>query len=323
MRNHAAVGTRARAPLGSSKNKSVSAPPVAKLKVKKRDIDWAVYNNELVNRGRVFSVVLDLATLPGWILSTGRPGRPPYSVEAINACHQYKALMHLTLRSTEGALRDLFRLAGLDESLVPDFSTLCSRRGDVKLNPPKIKPGGVLLIDGSGISYRAKGPWAQQKYGTQRRRYVRLTLTVDADSGAITAAAVTPEEGEGTGEVSQVPALLEPQAPAALVGDGAYDTREVYEYCHQHGIRLVTPPRCTAVLGLHPDRDQVIRQVQRLGSKTWKEKSGYHCRSWVESAIGALKQTLGDVTSAHTFSGAQADVISRINVYNRWLATAA
>jgi len=133
---------------------------------------------------------------------------------------------------------------------------------------------------------------------------------------------VTPEEGEGTGEVSQVEQLLDGQDPSGLAADSAYDTRDVYRYCAEHQIRLVTPPKSNAVYGLHPDRDLVIRQIKRLGMKNWKEKSGYHCRSWVESTIGALKQTLGDVTSAHTFEGAQADVFSRINTYNRWLTTA-
>jgi hypothetical protein len=288
----------------------------------------------------VFDLVLDTESLAEWKVHTGRRGQPAFSHAAINACYQLRAMLHLTFRSTEGFMAGLFALADVDPGLAPDFSTLCKRRGDVSFAAPQVEPGGVWLIDGTGISFSSKGHWASKKYGAPRRRFVRVTLTTDATSGAITGVSVTKEEGPGTGEVSQVPELLpaagEP-GPAVLIGDGVYDTAGVYATCRERGVRLITPPRITAQPGLDPDRDAVLRQVGRLGpssrrakrqlrcrrSKHWKRRTGYHLRSRVEASIGALKETLGDTTRAHTHQGAEAEVIARVNAYNRWMGAAA
>lgn len=315
----------ARAPLAPSPTPRVSTPAVTKVEVARKEINWAKYNNDLVARGNVFTLVFDTLSLSEWKPKTGKRGQPAYSAAVINICYQLRATLHLTLRATEGFLVGLFEREGLGSSLVPDFSTLCKRRGDVTLARIKLTPGGAWLIDGTGISYHAKGYWASKKYGRGDRRFVRVTLTTDAATGIITGISVTRERGEGTGEPTQVPTIFaaSPVLPAVLIGDGAYDTRAVYETCRQHDIRLITPPKITAIQGLHPDRDVTIRQVGRLGMKTWKQRTGYHVRSLVESTNGALKQTLGDTTKAHTFEGARADVLARTNVYNRWLVQAA
>jgi hypothetical protein len=318
----------ARAPLGPSGKPAPHVASVTKVEATRPKRDWAAYNNELVARGNVFDIVIDTHIIDEWRVQSGKRGQPAYSSGAINACYQLRAVLKLTFRATEGFMAGLFKLAGLPPALVPDFSTLCKRRGDVVFKKIDLGPGRVGLIDGTGFGFRSKGPWVMDKYrrkhrkAPDRRRFIRLTCTVDADTGVITATAITPDEGEGTGEVSQVPGLLCGLGLSTLIGDGAYDTQGVYAACQAQGSRLITPPRITAQPGLHPDRDVVLHQVGRLGLKEWKKRSGYHSRSWVESAFGAVKTTLGDITAAHTFEGARADVVARLNVYNRWVAPA-
>ena len=316
--------TLARAPLAPPPKRVPRTPGVTSVAVSRPKRDWAAYNNELVRRGNVFDIVVDKSTLGDWKPRTGRRGQPKFSTGAIEACYMLRAALRLNLRATEGFLMGLFERVGVDPALVPDFSTLSRRRGDVQLRPVKLEPGGVWLIDGTGIAYHSKGGYARAKYGNPKREFVRVTLTTDAATGAITGAQVTPECGPGTGEVSQVHYLLcgPNGAPEVLIGDGAYDTGGVWEECESRGVRLVTPPRITATPGLHPDRDVVLTQVGRLGYRTWKQRSGYHTRSLVESTNGALKSTTGDTTRALTHKGAQADIYSRINLYNRWLGVA-
>ena len=320
--------TTAPAPLGPSNTKQVTATATVSHKVSRPRRDWAAYNDGLVARGgRVLDVMIDTETLANWKVRTGRRGRPAFSAAAITACYTLKAALGLPLRATEGFLRRLFTDLGLDASLTPDFSTLCKRRGEVKLlDPPKV--GSVVLIDGTGVSYRGAGSWMCHKYRDGKfppRRFARVTLTVDAASGSVTAMAVTSDKGPGTGEASQFADLAQANADAGaqtIIGDGAYDTAGCYTAAQAAGVELVCPTKVNAAYGLHPDRDVTLRRIQRLGHAGWKRKSGYHTRSLVEADIGALKACFGDQTRATTLAGARADIVGRANVHNLWRTAA-
>ena len=179
--------------------------------------------------------------------------------------------------------------------------------------------GGVILIDGTGVQLRFRHEWARVKYNHHgRHRFVRVTATCDAKTGVWSAAAVTSDRGDGAGEVSQVPALLAAQAqhPDVLIGDGAYDTKGCYQTAREHDIRLIVPPHCNAKPGLDPDRDVTLRAVRQLGTKQWKQKTGYHTRSLVESGFGSYKTQLGSVTTARTLPAARADVLAGLSLCN-------
>jgi hypothetical protein len=49
----------------------------------------------------------------------------------------------------------------------------------------------------------------------------------------------------------------------------------------------ITPPHSAPVLGLHPNRDTTLTQIERLGLGEWKRRVGYHQRSRVEAGAGA------------------------------------
>jgi hypothetical protein len=302
----------------------VPAPPVVNHKVSRPARDWAAYNNELRDRPvKAIDVIIDTATIGQWRPQTGLRGRPALSVEAITACYMLRAIFNLPLRATEGLLVRIFEMAELDPALVPDFSTLCKRRDDVVLKTPR-RTGPVVLIDGTGVAFRQAGPWIVHKWRDgkpPKRRFVRVVISVDAATGAITDATVTSDAGEGSGEVSQFDGILSvnvEKGAEVIIGDGAYDTAWCYQRSRESGVVLIAPPRINAAYGLDPDRDQVLTQVRRHGTKGWKVKVGYHTRSLVESDIGALKACFGDQTRAHTLAGAAAEVKARINLHNLW-----
>ena len=296
------------------------APDTVNRKVSRPTRDWAVYNRGLVARGGAWTFLLNMAQLDSWRTHTGKPGQPAYSVEAINAMFMVKNMFRLTLRGAEGFMRSVFSVSNLDPDLVPTFSTLCRRRDQVTFRTPHgLAPGGAIVIDGTGVGFRTTGSWYRTKYGTKKRDYVRVTVTTDAASGIITGVVVTPEKGKGTGEASVALGLLaaQPHTPTACFGDGAYDTKRMYLACARHDMALVVPPKEGAVYGLAKQRDYTISRVKRLGMVEWKKRSGYHSRSLAETTFSVFKTLYGDETYAHTFTGAQADVCARFNLYNR------
>jgi hypothetical protein len=317
-RNRSAAG------IGYSTKDRPKAPPATGTKIQRPARDWAAYNNELVDRPRkVMELVVDLATIGAWKVRSGRRGQPAYAAGAISACYMVRSQFHLTLRGTEGVMRSIFSRAGVDPDLVPDFSTLCKRRRAVRLHRPK-HAGEVALVDGTGFSFRTPGAWIQHKWKgdqTANHRFVRVTLVTDAGTGAVLDVVVTPDAGEGTGELSQFGRLSATSAhlgAKTIIGDGLYDAKSSYESSREHGLRLLAPPHSNAVLGLHPDRDVTLVQIQRLGIREWKRRVGYHQRSRVEADIGAAKAVSGDQVRAHSFAGAVAEVTAALSVMNLW-----
>ena len=303
------------------------APSTLSLKVSRPKRDWSKYNKQLVERGNTMGFVRTMVMKGPWVLHTGSRGRPQYSAEAITVCYMLMGVLNLTTRGVNGYLTGVFELLGLNPAHIPSPATICRNAHKVLFSAPKCtKMSTTRLVDGTGFGYKMRGVYATNKYGEpkRRRRFALTTLVTDAKTGVITGVKVTPDYGVGNGEVSQLPDLLgqETELVTVLMGDGAYDTFNVYSLCESKNITLVAPPQINAVPGLHPARDVRLTQIGRLGVKMWKQRIGYHTRSLIEATNGGVKSAFGDKIRATTFKGAKAHIIARILVYNMWLVDA-
>ena len=100
-----------------------------------------------------------------------RVGQLQYSDVAIETALTLRLLFHLPLRQTEGFLRSVFGMLGLDLS-APDHTTL-SRRGqrlDVALRRILATGPLHLMIDSTGLSIVGEGEWAAVKHGRRGTR---------------------------------------------------------------------------------------------------------------------------------------------------------
>ena len=128
-----------------------------------------------------------------------------------------------------------------------------------------------------------RGAYAIKKYGEpdKQRKCALTTLSTDAETGLITALAVTPDHGVGTGEIYQLPGLLDQEVypTKVLLAGGAYDTQNMYSEYEKRALGLIVSPQINAVFGLHKNRNTVLVQIGRLGVKEWEKRAGYHTRS--------------------------------------------
>ena len=95
-----------------------------------------------------------------------RGGRRKYSDLAIETALALRLVFHLPLRQTEGFLRAIFRLMGVELS-APDHTTL-SRRAqhlNVQLRRPLTREAIHLVVDSTGLSIVGEGEWAAAKHG--------------------------------------------------------------------------------------------------------------------------------------------------------------
>jgi hypothetical protein len=288
--------------------------------------NWAEYNLSLKNRGSL-SIWFD----PGmrWEAApSGRRGRQQaYSDAAIQACLTLKVLFGLPLRQTTGFVESLLRLVGLDWS-VPDFSTLCRRQRTLSVAIPYKGSAGPLhlLIDSTGIKAEGEGEWNARKHGGPKRRLWRkIHIGIDEETLEIRAIEVT---SSGIGDAPMLPDLLN-QIPAdhdlgSVTADGAYDTRKCHDAIAARDAHAVIPPRKNAKMW-KPDtpgaraRNEAVRSSKYLGRAMWRQVTGYHRRSRVETKMHCVK-LLGQRLSARDFDRQVAEIQIRAAILNGFTA---
>ena len=164
-----------------------------------------------------------------------RVGQLQYSDVAIETALTLRLLFHLPLRQTEGFLRSVFGMLGLDLS-APDHTTL-SRRGqrlDVALRRILATGPLHLMIDSTGLSIVGEGEWAAVKHGRRGTRgWKKLHLGVDG-SGVVVAHALT------GGHVDDATTALDLIGQVdgdvrCLTADAAYDALGIYEAAGARG----------------------------------------------------------------------------------------
>lgn len=291
--------------------------------------NWKKYNEALVKRGSI-TFWLDEAAIANWHAnqnSCGR-GRPlRYSELAIECALTLRAVFHLTLRSTEGFIHSLVSLGnlGLD---VPDYTTLCKRAKTLVIELPRSHSSRSenlhIVVDSTGLKVFGEGEWKVRQHSySKRRTWRKLHIAVDVSNQEIVSACVTTNACHDKEVLKDLLNGIEGSIEK-LSGDGAYDSHENYDELNQRGIEALIPPRKDARIKQHGNksakplaRDEVVRQIRQLGRKHWKQISGYHQRSLVETAMFRLKTIFGDRLRSRVFENQANEAFIRCSALNR------
>ena len=300
----------------------MSRPPKTTYKT----TNWQNYNQALRQRGSLtvwFDPSMQWEAIP-----SGRRGRQQaYSDAAIQACLTLKILLGLPLRQATGFVASLLELSGLGWS-VPDFSTLSRRQKTLNVTIPYRGSKGQLhlLVDSTGIKVEGEGEWHTRKHGGSKRRVWRkIHLGIDEETLEIRAVEVT---SSNVGDAPMLPDLLA-QIPAeeelaTVTADGAYDTRACHDAIAVRDAAAIIPPRRNA-RPWKPDsagaraRNEILRALKHLGRALWRNWSGYHRRSRVETKMNCVK-LLGQRLMSRDFDRQVAEVQIRAAVLNRFTA---
>jgi hypothetical protein len=299
-----------------------------------RTRNWAEYNAALVQRGSL-TLWVDEAVLEAWLNHerTGQAGAPrTYTDTAISTGLTLKVVYHLPLRATEGLLRSLLKLMGLNQLPVPDHSTLCRRQKTLEVALPQQRKGQAVhvVVDSTGCKIYGEGEWKVRQHGISKRRtWRKLHLAIDEASGQILGAVLSTND---VADSAALPALLEQveEPIKQLSGDGSYDKRVCYDTLRKHQqeqgqpLQVTIPPRQGARIWQHGNskgerlaRDENLRRVRQVGRRKWKEESGYHRRSLVETAMFRFKTIFGEKLSARVFESQAAEAFLRCAALNK------
>jgi hypothetical protein len=292
-------------------------------KARYRVTNWPEYDAALVRRGSLTVWFTEEAVAAWHAPATGeRGGQPIYSATAIETGLALRLVFHQPLRQTEGLLRSIADVLDINIA-IPDHTTLSRRGGGLAILPETIgrKEPLHLLVDSTGLKIYGEGEWLDQKRGIRSpRRWRKLHLGVDADTHAIVAVELTPDN---VGDVSELPDLLDQidTDVASLTADGAYDGEAVYEAAagRHPDAEVIIPPRATAVPNeiTTRQRDRHIATIEKHGRMGWQRRSGYNRRSLVETAIYRYKTIITRRLRARTLPNQRIEAKIGCNLLNR------
>ena len=293
---------------------------------------WPAYDAGLQQRGSL-TVWCTPQAVQAWYYQ-GPPQRGAqytFSEVAIQTAWTLRLLYHLPLRQTEGFVASLLALMGLDLR-VPDHTTRSRRQAGLAVAwPPQRGDQPMhLVVDSTGLKVYGEGEWKGRQHGWNKRRtWRKLPLGVNEATGEIVAQTLTTPSQDDAGPVE--PLLAQVEAPVeALGGDGAYDTRKVFDAlaAPEPGppIRPIIPPRRNAKIEQQGNtkaeplpRDQTIRALRQRGRRGWKHESGYHRRSIAETQMFRYKRMLGATLHARTLTNQQTEAQLGCALLNRLL----
>ena len=182
------------------------------------------------------------------------------------------------------------------------------------------------MINSTGIKAEGEGEWNARKHGGSKRRLWRkIHIGIDEQTLEIRAIEAT---SSSIGDAPVLPDLINQIPPDEEIGsvtaDGAYDTRKCHDAIAARNAHAVIPPRKNAKLW-KPDtpgaraRNEAVRSSKYLGRALWRQLTGYHRRSHVETKMHCVK-LLGQRLSARDFDRQVAEIQIRAAILNGFTA---
>lgn len=274
--------------------------------------NWSSYDKALVNRHSV-TLWISEDVKKNWKHSgpKQRGAQFTYTDQAIETMLMLKEIYHLTNRGVEGFVRSLFESMEIDLP-VPDHTTISTRGKQLQIELPRRAKGRITIVmDSTGLKIYGEGEWKVRKHGWGKHRtWRKLHLMANSSTGEIQAVDLTGADGHDSKSIKPMLAQLEPTSEVKeFVGDGGYDTWEVYNAIKAHApdAKILIPPKKNAKIKQHGNcksppllRDENLRAIRKNGRKNWKKQSGYHQRSLAETAMFRLKTIFSDDLSTRS-----------------------
>jgi hypothetical protein len=147
---------------------------------------------------------------------------------------------------------------------------------------------------------------------------VKLHFAVNVETHEVVSMEVSTDDVH---DVKALPRLVEGAERnvrvAKLIGDGAYDSGDVYRLLEGRGIEPVIKPRRNARLDAGPPaRRGAVSQIREVGYEAWARITGYGRRWAVETAYSTFKRLFGELSLARSFESIARELAGKVALYN-------
>ena len=285
-------------------------------------VNWRETDERLIRRGEL---ILELGFVENYqaeleAMNHEKEGRPykltPTYIQFLTAV---RYLYGIPYHQLEGFTRSLHRLV---PQLPPgDYSGL--RKRSLALNPDPYRhlketdEPVTIAVDSTGVKVHRAGGWVERKHG-KKKRYVKLHFAVDVESKEVVAMTVSTDDVH---DVKAFKGLLEGAEERRRVsewlGDGAYDSGEVFEALEARGIEAVITPRRGSRPGTRsPARGRAVEEFLGLGYDGWAVEKGYGRRWAVETAFSTFKRLFGEHSLARSMDCIRRELVAKVSLYN-------
>jgi len=273
-----------------------------------RKRNWREYNKKLVQRGSL-TFLIDPKVMKTLApkAQKKRKGRPlEFSDQLILLLLMIKIHYKMPYRMLEGFTRFFFEQ--FKKMKVPTYSLTCKRANGLSTKLPKLSScrPKTVIVDATGIKVQGEGEWKVKVHGKGRpRKWIKLHVAIDERTQEIVgeiSTEATIDDGKAFPKVIQQVR----GRPRAVVGDGAYDDREVRDLIRRKGGKVLIPTPSNAVChGTDLERDDAIKVIQAFGGdkiakSIWGKLSGYSRRALVETTFSRYKKVFGERAFSRT-----------------------
>lgn len=288
--------------------------------------DWSSYNDALVRRGEIG---IDPSMIESWKKElkrenrgkVGLPYRYPESFIKLIAC--MRLLFHLPYRQAEGFV---FSLSKHIEGLAtPDYSTISRRVNGLKLDleDSLVRSNGPvsIAVDASGVKVHNGGDWIRKVWKI-KKGYLKVHFAVNIKTKQIVSMDVSSEKvHDGRRLKRLVNRAREHVRVRRVLADGAYDSRDNFNFLAQHRIKPVIRVRRNSV---PKSKGSMARKMAVIEQKAFRPKawSGIHrfgYRWRVEGAFSVIKRVFGEYVSARKFVNMAREMLLKASVYNGFI----
>jgi hypothetical protein len=282
--------------------------------------DWKEYNNRLVKRGEL---LISLDFLESWDdelkeMNKEKRGRKYEFPDKFILFMAFVHVLFLPYRQMEGFLRKLSEY--IPQVKTADHTTLHKRIQKIEPFLPEVKEGKdlVIALDSTGVKVSNRGEWMREKWKV-RRGWIKVHIVVDVDTHELVALEVTDERTGDSKEL--IPLVKEAEKRGKvnkILGDGAYDSKDNFNYLAMNGITSAIKVRenSSTLSRGSPYRAKCVRERKELGYEAWRDKYRYGERQDAEGYISGVKRIFGEEIRATSTRGAMQEAAMKFMFYD-------
>jgi len=179
----------------------------------------------------------------------------------------------------------------------------------------------IITIDSTGLKQYGKDEWHQEKHKVNpKRTWRKIHLAVD-ENHIIRASFLTDKSTHDAEVVEEL--LSQIDVPSErYIGDGAYDTKAVYEAIEKHSpnTKIVIPPRDNAVGSelWHAERNKSLEIIDKHGSGGWCKMRKYGKQNYAELAMQRYKRIIGNRMHSKDIARQKNEAIIGASILNKF-----
>lgn len=303
-------------------------------KTKYRVKNWKEYNEGLKNRGNI-TLWVDAELEQNWRANSQKNKKEKYCIYSqafIKMLLVLKNVYHLPYRQCIGFFEGILELLALDIP-IPCYTTVCRRAKKIRvnLNSKKRKENEPIHIafDATGLKIYGEGEWKMRIHGkSKRRKWVKLTIGVDTETGEILCQKLTDQNTHESEHFEELLNTVEGNIDT-VYADGAYDQNRCYEAVEKLGAKPLFNTRKDAKIKTDPTgtplnspRNKNLIDINEQGEKQWKKSSGYHKRSLSENTFFRFKTIFGPKLYSRNFLSQETETQVKCAILNEMIQMA-